>query len=79
MLQSDTCVNVERVVVVVGRHGGCTHEAVFGLDVAVNNVSVVDELERRAELNEQVARVTLRVRVLVIKHVTQQVHATLTQ
>jgi len=44
----------------------------------MNDVDVVYELERRAQLNEQVTRVTFRVRVLVIDHVTQQVRTTLT-
>jgi len=50
---------------------------VFGLDVSVDDVPVMNELQGRTELNEQIAHLTLRVRVLVVDHVTKQIHGTL--
>jgi len=54
-----------------------TNETVFQLDVTVYDVDVMNELESGTELNHQLADVTLRIRVLVISHVTIQITAAL--
>ena len=55
-----------------------TYEDVVGLDVAVYDAAVMDEFQRREQLNEKVARLTLRVRVVMVQHVAEQVRSTLT-
>jgi len=50
-----------------------TNKAVLRLDVAVNDVDVVNELQSRTQLNHQLAHVTLCIRVLMLSHVTVQV------